>query len=264
MNFNHSEEILASLNCLFERLHQVGGENFGSHLQFVFVASDAQYVNQIGTQIFGTEKSLKSKTDHSVINEPTQLPAPLATDEAMILWQKAQEAGLDADILQEDDDGPKMVMTDLVPLFREVCDKFEAPNDKTIKLSFFPIVDHLEIMANRQQMQQLLQILLENAANFSPNKSKVKVFVEKHQGKGILRVVDSGIGLPNDVRPHLFEQIVGDDDNPRLHMVFDIVLSHGGTVRAEDNPGGGTVFIIEFPCDPEEEVIEEAVIIEDE
>ena len=178
--------------------------------------------------------------------------------------QKAQEAGLDADILQEDDDGPKMVMTDLVPLFREVCDKFEAPNDKTIKLSFFPIVDHLEIMANRQQMQQLLQILLENAANFSPNKSKVKVFVEKHQGKGILRVVDSGIGLPNDVRPHLFEQIVGDDDNPRLHMVFDIVLSHGGTVRAEDNPGGGTVFIIEFPCDPEEEVIEEAVIIEDE
>ena len=92
MNFNHSEEILASLNCLFERLHQVGGENFGSHLQFVFVASDAQYVNQIGTQIFGTEKSLKSKPDHSLINEPTQLPAPLATDEAMILWQKALEA----------------------------------------------------------------------------------------------------------------------------------------------------------------------------
>jgi hypothetical protein len=47
MNFNNDEDILASINRLLERLHQAGGENFGSHLQFVFVASGAQYVNQI-------------------------------------------------------------------------------------------------------------------------------------------------------------------------------------------------------------------------
>ena len=123
MNFNHSEEILASLNCLFERLHQVGGENFGSHLQFVFVASDAQYVNQIGTQIFGTEKSLKSKTDHSVINEPSQLPAPLATDEAMILWQKAQEADYVDEHYQ-----PKLSNTKSAMLADEIATRLKIRN----------------------------------------------------------------------------------------------------------------------------------------
>jgi signal transduction histidine kinase len=39
---------------------------------------------------------------------------------------------------------------------------------------------------------------------------------------------------------------------------------HGGSVAIEDNPGGGTIFIIHLPIDaPEETPIEEAVIIED-
>ena len=94
VNMNYTdEEALCFINRLLEWLHQSGENNQGSPSQLVFVAPGAQYVNQIGTQIFGTEKSLKSKPDHSLINEPTQLPAPLATDEATILWQKAQEAG---------------------------------------------------------------------------------------------------------------------------------------------------------------------------
>jgi hypothetical protein len=92
MNINN-EDLLEVINRLFERLHQMGGENFGSHITIVNVAEGAQYVNQIGTQIFGTDPSKKSKPDSSTINEPSQLPAPLATDEAMTLWKKAQEAG---------------------------------------------------------------------------------------------------------------------------------------------------------------------------
>lgn len=175
--------------------------------------------------------------------------------------QTTQETKPEAETVINDDT-PHFEQVDLVDLFRQVCDRFEAPG-KAIRLSFFPFVDQLEVKADKRQMRQVMEILLANAARFSPSNSKVKVFVEQQQGKGIVRVVDSGIGVPDDVRPHLFEQIVGDDDDPQLHLVFDIVVQHGGIVRAEDNPGGGTVFIIELPLQAEE-IIEDAVIMEDE
>ena len=44
--------------------------------------------------------------------------------------------------------------------------------------------------------------------------------------------------------------------------VKDIVVAHGGTIRLQDNPGGGTIFIISLPVQPEV-VIEDAVMMED-
>jgi signal transduction histidine kinase len=116
-------------------------------------------------------------------------------------------------------------------------------------------------MGDKSHLQNMLQILLDNAANFSPNNSKVKVFAEQDKDKAILRVADNGIGVPTEVMPHLFEQIVGDDDSPNLHKVFDIVQTHHGTVSVQENKGGGTVFTIEFPLG--ESDIEEAVLMDD-
>ena len=153
-------------------------------------------------------------------------------------------------------------LLDLVPLFREECDLFKAPKGKVIRLSFFPFADSLPIMGNRVQLREMMQILLANAANFSPSGSKVKVFAEKKENKAVIRVADNGVGIPTEVMPHLFEQIVGDDDSPQLHAVYDIVLNHHGTVNAEENHGGGTVFVIELPLVREE--IEEAVLMDEE
>ena len=94
MNLNNDEDILASLNRLLEMLHQAGGNNQGSTINLTYVAPGAQYVNHIDTQIFGADKSQKPKPASLSTNEPPQLPAPLATDEAMVLWKKAQKAGL--------------------------------------------------------------------------------------------------------------------------------------------------------------------------
>ena len=152
--------------------------------------------------------------------------------------------------------------TNVVQLFREVCDDFKIPEGKNTRLSFFPFVDVLEVMVNKPQMREMLQILLTNAIVFSPSSSKVKVFVERAQDKAVLRVADSGLGIPDEVKPYLFEEIIGDDDTPNLHKVFDIVEAHHGTIRAEENKGGGTLFVIELPCAEDMEV-EEAVLMED-
>lgn len=88
-----NEDILELINRLLERLHQIGEDKESSHITFNYVAPGAQYVNHIDTQIFGADKSQKPKPASSSTSEPPQLPEPLATDEAMVLWRKAQQAG---------------------------------------------------------------------------------------------------------------------------------------------------------------------------
>ena len=81
------------LNRLLEWLHQSDGQHIGSHITLIKVEKGAQYVNHIGSQVFNTDKSNVSAKDHSPTLEPPELPEPLATPEAMVLWQKAQQAG---------------------------------------------------------------------------------------------------------------------------------------------------------------------------
>ena len=97
MNSN-DEEALGLLNRLLEGLHQAGFENFGSHINLVYVAPGAQYVNHIDTQVFGERKPQEAVQDTLVKDTPLPLPPELSTDKAMALWQKAQRAGfVDAD-----------------------------------------------------------------------------------------------------------------------------------------------------------------------
>ena len=158
----------------------------------------------------------------------------------------------------------KIELIDLVSLYREECEQFVAPQGKVIRLSFFPFADTLPVNGNRLKLRELMETLLANAANFSPSGSKVKVFAEQKDGKALIRVADNGVGIPTEVMPHLFEQIVGDDDSTNLHAVLDIVQAHHGTIQVNENQGGGTVFDIEIPLAGADDDVEEAVMMDDE
>ena len=148
--------------------------------------------------------------------------------------------------------GGEKEKTDLLPLFREVCDAFKAPNGKSLRISYFPLDEHLEVMGDRAQLAYMLKILLTNSSRFAPANSTVKVFAERQSGNAVIRVIDKGVGIPEDVMPHLFEKIENDTEKTNLHLVAEIAKSHEGTVKGEGNIGGGTVFTITLPLIPEE------------
>ena len=91
----NDDEAIGLLNRLLERLHQADLTNFGSHLQIVYVASGAQHVE---TQI-NIEKEPHPQTPlrrARGVESPEaskSLLDELATDKAMVLWKKAQQAG---------------------------------------------------------------------------------------------------------------------------------------------------------------------------
>ena len=93
MNKNKNDDLIDQLNRLLEWLHQSDGQHIGSHITLIKVERGAQYFNHVGSQVFNTDKSDVSAKDHSPTIEPPELPEPLATPEAMVLWQKAQQAG---------------------------------------------------------------------------------------------------------------------------------------------------------------------------
>ena len=85
MNYN-DDDIIELFNRLLERLHQADSKQLGSKIEIVYIASGGQHVE---TQINIGTASLPNPIPKVC---PT-LPEPLATDEAMALWKKAQAAG---------------------------------------------------------------------------------------------------------------------------------------------------------------------------
>ena len=99
MNFN-DDEIVGLLNRLLEMLHQTDGNNQGS-IVFNVYSSGSLHVDHVDTQNFYGDACTKTKTlpdppcvgrEKGDIDTPT-LPPLLRTDKAMVLWQKAQDAG---------------------------------------------------------------------------------------------------------------------------------------------------------------------------
>ena len=85
------DEALGFMDRLLEWLRQADLTNFGSHIEVVYVAPGAQHVDK---QYIASPPSPLQKARGVDSSEMSKsLPDELATDEAMILWRKAQQAG---------------------------------------------------------------------------------------------------------------------------------------------------------------------------
>ena len=153
---------------------------------------------------------------------------------------------------------------DIVAFLKEFCNSYKPLEDKKLKLSFNSPLDSIMMAFDETQIRKAFEILLANSVKFGPSTCKVQVTALKpSEDRVALLLADNGIGIPDEHKPHMFEPFLGaEEENLRLDLVKQIVDAHHGTIKAEDNPGGGTVFTISLPVeDPD---IEEATIIEDE
>ena len=94
MNFN-DDEIVGLLNRLLEMLHQADGNNQGS-IVFNVYSSGSLHVDHVDTQNFygdACPKPQKEKEKEKGNEDTPTLPDSLCTEQAMVLWRKAQRAG---------------------------------------------------------------------------------------------------------------------------------------------------------------------------
>ncbi|MCU1420592.1 MAG: histidine kinase [Microbacteriaceae bacterium] len=117
------------------------------------------------------------------------------------------------------------------------------------------IADDLpEVRADHALLQRVIVNLLENARRFSKVGQPVRISASTFGGSVEIRVADTGPGVPPDRRDDIFVpfQRLGDTDNSTglglgLALSKGFVEGMGGTLRADDTPGGGLTMVIALP-----------------
>lgn len=150
---------------------------------------------------------------------------------------------------------------DLVVFIRAICEHYESPiPDKKVKISFLSAVDQLTADFDEAKLKEILEILFRNSINFTPYDPLISVGVARIQNDmAQIQVADNGIGIKDEYKEHAFDSMVN-GEGIGLDRVKSIVDAHKGTIRIEDNPGGGTIFFITLPAQPEIEVVEAEVV----
>ena len=112
------------------------------------------------------------------------------------------------------------------------------------------------IEGERDRLAQLFDNLLSNAIKFTPRGGQVDISLGGNNGKAVIEVTDTGIGISEEERSHLFErffrtQVVLDRQIPGtglgLYISKAIVDAHGGQIAVRSVEGKGTTFVVELP-----------------
>lgn len=114
----------------------------------------------------------------------------------------------------------------------------------------------LTIQGDQARIKQVIVNLVDNAIKYTPDGGAVKVSVCVEKQHALLHVEDSGMGIPADAQPHLFERFYRVDKARSRQMggtglglaiVKSIVTAHGGEVTVESIEGHGSRFRVELP-----------------
>lgn len=124
------------------------------------------------------------------------------------------------------------------------------------------------VTADAGLLERALANVVENALRYSPPGRKVHVIAERLHDAVVVRVVDRGPGVPDDRKQDMFTAFQRLGDAPHGHGVGlglavarGFVEANGGTLEAENTPGGGLTMVmtlpIEAPTEPPSETSSE-------
>lgn len=113
------------------------------------------------------------------------------------------------------------------------------------------------ISADRVQVERLLWNLLSNAVKYTERGGRIRVMTQRSDGMVELAVDDTGIGIPAEALPRIFERFYrvphrADENLDHgvglgLSFVAWIVRAHNGTIDVESEPGKGSSFRVRLP-----------------
>jgi two-component system phosphate regulon sensor histidine kinase PhoR len=148
------------------------------------------------------------------------------------------------------------VPVDVAPLAENILKLFEKRvREKGIALVLEAPGGLPELQADPLQLEGLLLNLVDNAVKYT-EKGTVRVRLSAPEGRFLIEVADTGIGIDAVHQPHIFERFyVADKSRSKklggtglgLSIVKHIVLAHGGTVSVKSRLGEGTTFTVRLP-----------------
>ena len=154
---------------------------------------------------------------------------------------------------------------DIVSFVQNISHTFQQLVNNNTHLEFHSSVPKLIMDFDVDKVGKVMNNLLSNAYKFTPDGGRISVeltILSKEDDRNLatdmlrLTVADTGRGLSDADKKHVFErfyQVNGAEMQPYggsgigLNLVMQFAKLHGGDVHVEDNPGGGSMFVVDIP-----------------
>ena len=143
---------------------------------------------------------------------------------------------------------------DLAVVAEETARTVRTAAGEKIALRFLPPKQPVDAPFDRSRIRQAASILLDNAVKYTPEGGEVTVAVRETNGWAELEVADTGMGIPEDQVPLIFERFHRADPSRTaagaglgLAIARQIAETHGGRIEVESTPGEGSTFRLLLP-----------------
>lgn len=146
---------------------------------------------------------------------------------------------------------------DLVALLEDICTSFQLKGEKEhIHFTFLSSVEKIETAFDRDKTTKIMMNLLSNAFKFTDEGDSIMVRLSVNDEQAVISVADTGVGIPDADKTHIFERFFQSESGNRismgsgigLHIVQEYVRLQGGDITVSDQQDGkGTIFSFTIP-----------------
>ncbi|MDR3050131.1 MAG: HAMP domain-containing histidine kinase [Oscillospiraceae bacterium] len=227
-------------------------------------------------------ENLDNSRNQFVSNASHELKTPLATMKILLeslIYQEDMDPALRREFMQDinkEIDRLNMVIGDLLTLVHIDSHKMKLRREMmTLSTSVKEAVrrlaplasdrgqeievalhDPCEMFADPAKLQQVMYNLVDNAIKYTPDGGRVRITLERMGRDAVLKIADTGVGIPKEDLPHVFQRFYRVDKARSretggtglgLSIVQQIVRLHGGSIDVESDQGKGTTFILQLP-----------------
>jgi two-component system, OmpR family, sensor kinase len=143
---------------------------------------------------------------------------------------------------------------DLAAVAEETAQATRDANNGKVSIEYVLPKGEVEATFDRDRVFEGACILLDNAVRYTPEGGNVTVGVREDGDRVALEVSDTGVGIPEDQLPLIFERFHRADPSRSdggaglgLSIARQIAESHGGQITVESTPGKGSTFTLLLP-----------------
>ena len=150
----------------------------------------------------------------------------------------------------------------IVPTLRRVVKMLSGIAETNQITIYTDIKEDVPVLVQEDDLYQIIFNLVENGIKYNMPGGKLYVSLQRKDDMAVLRVRDTGVGIPEDAIGHIFERFYRVDkarsratggSGLGLAIVRSMVERNGGEIKLESKVGEGSVFIVEFPSFDTEE-----------